>query len=174
MLPSTSLREALLACPSSPIKNLPFFTVRSTLSSPCFRSDTLFLAKVRLSLTLTLSHLTIWCFGLTALFLFVLAEAALAYLPTAHSVVLKPFPFQQAQYAQVSPLKPGSFCKIFSGLGSTNKSASFLLLSDSRSVLSSIFPPTSISLAGTVFSLLLFYQATVGSRTLVSFVERRG
>ena len=46
-----------------------------------------------------------------------------------------------------------------------------LLLSDSRSVLSSIFHFTSISLAelvGTVFSLLLFYQATMGPWTLVS------
>ena len=43
--------------------------------------------------------------------------------------------------------------------------SSFLLLSDSRSVLSSIFPLISNSvtdLAGTVFSLLLFYQATMG------------
>ena len=47
----------------------------------------------------------------------------------------------------------------------------YLLLSDSRSVLSSVFPFTSNSLAdlaGTVFSLLLFYQATMGRRTLVS------
>ena len=41
------------------------------------------LAKVRLSLTLTLSHLTIWYSGQTALFLFLLAKAALAYLPSA-------------------------------------------------------------------------------------------
>ena len=37
--PSTSLREALLPCPHSPPWNLPFFTVESTLSSPCSRSD---------------------------------------------------------------------------------------------------------------------------------------
>ena len=52
-------------------------------------------------------------------------------------------------------LKPAPFCKLFA-LCSTNKSTiSLLLLSDSRSVLSSIFPFTSISLAGTAFSLLL-------------------
>ena len=48
--------------------------------------------------------------------------------------------------------------------------SSLLLLSDSRSVLFS-FPLTSISLAdlaGAVFSLLLFYQTTIGPRTLVS------
>ena len=39
MLLSTSLREALLACPPFPPWNLFFFTVESTLSSPCFRSD---------------------------------------------------------------------------------------------------------------------------------------
>ena len=38
-LPSTSPREALLACPPFPPGNLPSFTVESTLSSPCPRSD---------------------------------------------------------------------------------------------------------------------------------------
>ena len=54
--------------------------------------------------------------------------------------------------------------------------SSHLLLSDSRSVLSSIFPLISNSvadLAGTVLSLLLFYQATINPRTLVSSGERR-
>ena len=101
----------------------------------------LFLAKVRLSLTLTLSPLTILCFGQTALFLFLLEKTALAHLPTALSVALRPlFPFQQGQYAQVFLLKPAPFCTLLAGLGSTSKSATFLLLSDSRSVLSSIFP----------------------------------
>ena len=38
MLPSTSLREALLACPLFPPWNLLSLTVESTLSSPCSRS----------------------------------------------------------------------------------------------------------------------------------------
>ena len=49
--------------------------------------------------------------------------------------------------------------------------SSLLLLSDSRYVLSSIFSHILNSvadLAGTVFSLLLFYQTTMGPRTLVS------
>ena len=88
------------------------------------------LAKVRLSPTLTLSPLMIWCFGQTALFLFVLVRAAPAFLPTALSVALKAlFPFRQAQYAQVFPLKPAPFCTLFAGLGSTNKSVIFLLFS---------------------------------------------
>ena len=39
MLPSTCSRKALLACPPFPPWNLPSFTVESTLSSPCSRSD---------------------------------------------------------------------------------------------------------------------------------------
>ena len=70
MLPSTCSREALVACPPCPPWNLPSFTVETTLSSPCSRSDPLSLAKVRLSPTLTLSPLMIWCFGQTALFIF--------------------------------------------------------------------------------------------------------
>ena len=136
------------------------------------------LAKVRLSLTLTLSPLTIWCSEQTALFLFFWAKTAVSYLPTALFVALRPlFPFQTAQYPQVSLLKPAPFCKLFAGLGSTNKSAtSLLLLSDSRSVLSSIFPSTSISLAvlvGTVFSLLLFYQANGSPDTRFSQGTKR-
>ena len=179
MLPSSSSREDLLACPPFPPWNLPSFTVESTLSFSCSRSDPPSLAKVRLSPTLTHSPLTIWNFVLSALFL--LAKAALANVPTALSVALRPlFPFRQAQYVQVFPLKPAPFCKLFAGLGSTIKSAiSLLLLSDSRSVLTHLsfphlfFYPISLAdLAGTVF--LLLYQTTVGPRTLVSPGERRG
>ena len=88
------------------------------------------LAKVRLSPTLTLCPLMIWCSGQTALFLFLLARAALASLPTALSMALRPlFPFQQTQYVQVFLLKPAPFCTLFAGLGSTNKSAISLLFS---------------------------------------------
>ena len=66
MLPSTCSREALLGCPPCPPWNLPSFTVESTLSYPCSRSDLfLSLAKVRLSPTLTLSShdLVLWTDG---------------------------------------------------------------------------------------------------------------
>ena len=70
----------------------------------------------------------ILCFGQTALFLFLLATAAPAFLSTTLSVALRPlFPFRQAQYVQVFPLKPGPFRMLFAGLGSTNKSAISLL-----------------------------------------------
>ena len=54
---------------------------------------------------------------------------------------------------------------------------SLLLLSDSRSVPSSIFPLISnsvVDLAGTVFFLLLFYQITMGPGTFVSPGEQSG
>ena len=86
------------------------------------------LSKVRLSPTLTLSPLMTWYSGQTALFLFLLARAAPAFLPTALSVALRPlFPFRQAQFAPVFPLKPAPFCTLFAGLGNTIKSAIFLL-----------------------------------------------
>ena len=130
MLPSTCSRETGLACPPFLPWNLPSFTVESTLSSPCSRSDPPSLAKVRLSPTLTLSPLMIWCFGQTAVFLFLLAKAAPALLPTALSVALRPlFPFRQARYVQVFLLKPAPFCTLFAGLGSTIKYATFLLFS---------------------------------------------
>ena len=45
-------------------------------------------------------------------------------------MTLRPlFPFQQAQCVQVSLLKPAPFCKLFAGLGSTNKYATSLLFS---------------------------------------------
>ena len=91
--------------------------------------------------------------GYFCLINYVLANCFLALRPL--------FPFQQAQYAQVFPLKPAPFCKLFPGLSSTNMSAtSLLLLCESRSVLFSIFPFTAIALAdlaGTVLSLLLYY-----------------
>ena len=152
MLPSTCSREALLACPPFPPWNLPSFTVESTLSSPCSRSDPLTPAKVRLSPTLSLSPLMIWCSGQTALFLFLLARAAPAFLPTALSVALRPlFPFRQAQYVPVFPLKPAPFCTLFAGLGNTIKSAISLLFSSCRTlVLSS---PPSFLLSQTLWQI---------------------
>ena len=45
-------------------------------------------------------------------------------------MALRPlFPFQQAQYAQVFPLKPAPFCTLFAGLSSNSKSAISLLFS---------------------------------------------
>ena len=68
-----------------------------------------------------------WYSGQTALFLFLLARTAPAFLPTALSVALRPlFPFRQAQFTPVFSLKPAPFCTLFAGLGNTIKSAIFL------------------------------------------------
>ena len=122
-------RLFLLALPHL-LWNLPSFTVESTLSPPCSRSD-LPLSRQDAALDhLDSLPLMIWYSGLTALFLFLLAKAAPAYLPTALSVAPRPlFSFLQAQYAQVFPLKPAPFCTLFAGLRSTNKSATSLLFS---------------------------------------------
>ena len=144
------------------------------------------LAKMRLSFTLNLSHLTIWCFGLTALFFFLLTKVTLAYLPTAFFVALRPlFLFQQAQYAQVFLLKPASLCKLFDGLGSTSKSAtSLLLLSDSRSVLTTLSSSQSFLLPqsfwqiwqelSSLFSCSIRLQWVLVPQTFISLGERRG
>ena len=156
MLPSTCPREALLAClpvllgifPRSPWS--PPFPPQAVALIP------LTLAKVRLSPILTLSPLMIWCFGQTALFLFLLARAAPAFLPTALYVALRPlFPFRQAQYVQVFPLKPAPFCTLFAGLGNTKKSAISLLFSFclTRSVLATLSSPPSFLLSQTLWQI---------------------
>ena len=131
MLPSTCSREALLACPPFPSWSLPSLTVDSTLSTPCSRSDPPLSRKgAALAHLDSPPHLMIWCSGQTALFVFLLARATPAYLPTSLSVTLRlHFPFRQIQYAQFLPLKPAPLCTLFTGLGSTNKSAIFLLFS---------------------------------------------
>ena len=128
MLPSTCSREALVACPPYPPWNLPPFTVESTLSTPCSRSDPPHSRQGAALAHLDSLPLMMWYSGQTALFLFLLARAAPAFLPTALSVALRPlFPFRQAQFVPVFPLKPAPFCTLFAGLGNTNKSAIFLL-----------------------------------------------
>ena len=95
MLPSTCSREALLACSPFFSLNLPSFIVESTLSTPCSRPDPLLSRQGAPLAHLDFLPLMIWYSGQTALFL--LAETALAYLPTALSVALRPlYPFQQA------------------------------------------------------------------------------
>ena len=130
MLPSTSPKEALIALPPSPPWILPSFTVESTLSSPCSRSDLPHFRQGAALAHLDSLPLTIWYSGQTVLFPFFLARAALAYLPAALSVALRPLlPFQQAQFVQVVLLKPAPFYTLFASLGSTNKSAISFLFS---------------------------------------------
>ena len=185
MLPSTSSRENLLAYPPFPPWNLPSFTVESTLSTPCSRSDP------------PLSH----------------QGAALTHLDSLlpHDLVLwtdgsVPFPLGKGGSSVLAnyflcgtkatlSFSAGPVCSSFSAEACAILHAlcwswqhqqachfsSLLLLSDSRSVLTTLSSPplffTSHSLAdlaGTVFSLLLFYQATMSPRTLVFPMERCG
>ena len=73
----------------------------------------LFLANMRFSLTLTLSPLMIWCFGQTALFLFLLARAAPAYLPTAVSIALRPLFSLQLNSSQICEPPLAKICGNF-------------------------------------------------------------
>ena len=77
MLPSTSSREAHLAFPPFPPWNLLLFTVESTLSTPCSRSDPPLFCQGAALAHLDSLPLMIWCSGQTALFLLLLARAAL-------------------------------------------------------------------------------------------------
>ena len=123
-------RSSWRALASTHLLALPFFLgiCLPSRSSPPFPLHALTLTKVRLLPTLTLSPLMTWYSGQTALFLFLLARAAPAFLPTALSVALRPlFPFRQAQFAPVFLLKPAPFCTLFAGLGNTIKPAIFLL-----------------------------------------------
>ena len=96
-----------------------------TLNAPALDP---FLSRQGATIALTIFHLTIWWSRLMALFLFLLAKAALTSLPTARFLVLRQFfPFRQAQYVHVFSLKPVPFCKLCAGLGSINKCAIALL-----------------------------------------------
>ena len=98
--------------------------MESTLSSLCSRSD-LPLTRQGAALahldSLPPYDLVLWTDGSVP---FLFGKGALASLPTALSCALRPlFSFQQAQYVQVFLLKRATFCILFVGLGSTNKSA---------------------------------------------------
>ena len=115
------------------------------------------LAKVRLSPTLTLSPLMIWCFELTALFLLLLARAAPAFLPTALSVALRPlFPFLAGP---VCSSFSAEACAILHALCWSQQHqqvchfSSLLLLSDSRSVLATLFSPPPFLLSQTLWQI---------------------
>ena len=156
MLPSTCSREALLACPRCPPWNLSSFTVESILSSPCSRSDPLTLAKVRLLPILTLSPLMTWYSGQTALFLFLLARAAPAFLPTALCGTEATLSFSAGP---VCSSFSAEACAILHALCWSRQHhkvchfSSLLLLSDSRSVLVTLSSPPPFLLSQTLWQI---------------------
>ena len=116
------------------------------------------LAKVLLSPTLTLSFV-IWYSGLTTLFLFLLAKAAPASLPTALSVALRPlFPFRPAQ--PLCSSFSAEACAILHALCWSRQHqqvchfSSLLLLTDSRSILATLSSPTSFLIPETLWQKL--------------------
>ena len=181
MVSSTSSREALLVCPPFSPWNLASFTVESTLSSPCSRSDPP-LSRQGAALThldsLPPHDLVLWTDG-SVPFPFgkggsgVLAICSLCGTEATLSFSAGPVCLSFSDEA----------CAIVHSLCWSQQHqqvchfSSLLLLSDSRSVLSSTFPFISNSvadLAKTIFSLLLLYQTTMGTRTFVSHGERCG
>ena len=179
--PSTSSREALLACPPFPPWNLPPFTVESTLSTLCSRSDPpLFRQGVALTHlgSLPPHDLVLWTDG-SVPFPFgkggsgVLANCSLCGTEATLSFSAGP----------VSSSYSAEACAILHALcwsRQYHKSCHFsslLLISDSRFVLPSTFPlifNSVADLAGTVFSRFLFYWTTMDPRTLISPGERHG
>ena len=159
MLPSTCSREALLACPPFPPWNLPSFTVESTLSTPCSRSDPP-LSRQGAALghldSLPLHDLVLWTDGSVPFPFGKGGSGVLAYCSLCGAEATLSFsagPVCSSFFAEA--------CAILHALCWSQQHqqvchfSSFLLLSDSRSVLSSIFPLISSSvadLAGTVFS----------------------
>ena len=181
MLPSTCSREALLACPPSPPWNLPSFTVEFTFSSPCSCSDPphsrqgAALAHLE---SLPPHDLVLWTDGSVPFSFGNGGSAALANCSLCSTEASLSF-----SVGPVCSSFSAEACAILHALSWSRQHckvchfSSLLHLFDSHSVLSSIFPliPNSVAdLAGTVFSLLLFYQATMGPWTLVSPGERRG
>ena len=99
-----------------------------------------------------------------------MAKKALAYLPTAHFVALKPpFIFGRPSLFKIFSLKPAPFGKLAAGLGSTNKRGISLLFSGSPTLaLSSshcsllrlsIYPKVSCT-SGKNYSFSFYCQAT--------------
>ena len=130
MLPSTCSREALVACPPCPPWSLPSFTVESTLSTPCSRSDPP-LSRQGAALahldSLPLHDLVLWTDG-SVPFPFgkggsgVLANCCLC--GTEATLFFSAGSVCSSFSAEASP-----FCMLFAGLGSTNKYAISLLFS---------------------------------------------
>ena len=161
MLAPTSSRETLFACPSYLPWNLPSFTVESSLSSPCSRSDPPLSrhgAAIAHRDSLSLHDLVIWTdasvpFPISKGGSGVLANCSLRGTEVALS-------FLHAQYAEVFPLKPAPFCKsrlVSAGLGSTNKSAIFHVFSSSL-ILTLSSPPYPLFHLSFYFNLSIWQE----------------
>ena len=175
MLLSTCSREALLARPPFPPWNLPSFTVESTLPTPCSRSDTpLFCQSAALAHldSLPRHDLVLWTDG-SVPFPFgkggsgILANCSLCGTEATLSFSAGPLcsSFSAAACAILQAL-----CWPWEHQQSCHFSSPIWFSLCACHPVFSVFPFTSISLADlavTVFTFLLFYQTTMGPRTLV-------
>ena len=139
-------RFSLLALPPW---NPPSLTVESLLSFPCSRFVP-FLSRQGAALTHLVSlspyDLVICTDGSVPLSFGVGGSGILANCSLCGTEATLSFSAGNFhQYAQVFPLKPAPFCKLFANLGGTNKTAAFLL-SDSCSVLNTLSSPPSFLL----------------------------
>ena len=156
-LPSTCSREAFLACPPCPLWNLPSFTVESTLSTPCSRSDPP-LSRQGAALThldsLPPCDLVLWTDG-SVPFLFgkagscVLANCSLCGTEATLSFSAGP----------VCSSFSAEACAILHALCWSRQHqqvchfSSVLLLSDSRSVFATLSSPPSFLLSQTLWQI---------------------
>ena len=156
MLPSTSSREALLACLPFPSGNLPSFTVESTLSTPCSRSDPPLSRQgaALAHLDSLLPHdLVLWTDG-SVPFLFgkggsgVLANCSLC--GTEATLSFSAGPVCSSFSAEACAI-PHALC--WSRQHQQVCHFSYLLLSDSRSVLATLSSPPSFLLSQTLLQI---------------------
>ena len=130
------------------------FTVESTLTFSCSRSDTpLFRQGAALAHldSLPPHDLVLWTDGSIPFLLGKGGSGVLANCSLCGTEATLSFSAGPAQYVQVFPLKPAPFCMFFAGLGSTNKSAiSLLFFSCLTLVLSS---PPSFLLSQTLWQI---------------------
>ena len=156
MLPSTCSRAALLACPPFPPCNLSSFTVESTLSTPCSRSDPPLSHQGAAPAHHDSLPLMVWCSGQMALFLFLLARAALAFLPTALCDTEATLSFSAGP---VCSSFSAEACAILHALCWSRQHqqvchfSSLLLLYVSRSVLATLSSPPSFLLSQTLWQI---------------------
>ena len=140
MLSPISPKRVLFALPPSSPRNLPSFSVESTVSSSCSRSDPSFsrhnVALAHLD-SLPSHDLVIWIDGSVP---FSWRNWQLLSLSLSLFVLLRQLFPSTGPLCSSFPLKTAPFYNLFVVLDNTNKCAISLLLSDSRSVFSSFFP----------------------------------
>ena len=157
MFPSTCSREALLACPRFPTWNLPSFTVESTITTPCSRSDPTLsrqgAALARLD-SLPPHDLVLWTDGSVPIPFGKGGSGVLAncsFCGTEATISFSAGPVCSSFSAEA--------CAILHALCWSRQHqqvchfSSVLLLSDSRSVLAALFSPPSFLLSQTLWQI---------------------